>query len=149
MCVVKCNKSSSSGILCIRRDVSLSRLCKLVCRTFRKIIILLGNFLPFHGSPKSREGVGSRTMKTISSCPADSVQPPTDYGDYCKPKSERWISSSSQALLLHLLYYLLNGHPYHPCLYCSSLPVGSKNDCRTQSHNVRCFVCCCRCPLVW
>ena len=67
MCVVKCNKSSSSGILCIRRDVSLSRLCKLVCRTFRKIIILLGNFLPFHGSPKSREGVGSRTMKTISS----------------------------------------------------------------------------------
>ena len=31
-------------------------------------------------------------------------------------------------------------------LYCSSLPVG-KNDCRTQSHNVRCFVCTLQCPL--
>ena len=73
--------------------------------------ILLGNFLPFHGSPKSREGVGSRTMKTISSCPADSVQPPTDYGSSdCKPKSERWISQRCSARPRSI--DLLNGHPY-------------------------------------
>ena len=124
--------------------MSVSRLdCrKLVCRTLKIIIVLLGNFLPFHGSPKSREGVGSRTMKTISSCPADSVQPPTDYGDYyCKPKSERWIS----APVLKCCTIERTSIP-PVLLYCSSLPVG-KNDCRTQSHNVRCFVCTLQCPL--
>ena len=110
--------------------------------------ILLGNFLPFHGSPKSREGVGSRTMKTISSCPADSVQPPTDYGSSdCKPKSERWISQRCSARPRSI--DLLNGHPYvlPPVCVCSSLPVG-KNDCRTQSHNVRCSVYCLHCLVI-
>ena len=141
----KMQQISPTLSLISKKWMSVSRLdCrKLVCRTLKIIIVLLGNFLPFHGSPKSREGVGSRTMKTISSCPADSVQPPTDYGDYyCKPKSERWISAPVLKWTA-----LLNGHPYHPCFSTALLfqlgkMIAARNHTMSDALSVLCSVHC-------
>ena len=82
-------------------------------------------------------------MKTISSCPADSVQPPTDYGDYyCKPKSERWISAPVLKWTA-----LLNGHPYHPCFSTALLfqlgkMIAARNHTMSDALSVLCSVHC-------
>ena len=75
---------------------------------------LLGNFRPFHGSAKSKEGVGSRTMKTISSCPADSVQPPTDYSYGRNEKMDQQSAAQSNSLSIgHINHTLSAVLPLH------------------------------------